>query len=96
MFATFIAQSKFVTAVCVALSVAAFFVVKPWYYGLLAAIGVFIGTTVVRVPFTAVSNIPRRVPVRCGRGQAGVQFLDGPGRREAAVGHCAINQSLNF
>jgi hypothetical protein len=31
-------------------------VVKPWYYGLLAAIGVFIGTAVVRVPFTVVSN----------------------------------------
>jgi hypothetical protein len=56
MFAIFIAQSKFVTAVCVALSVAAFFVVKPWYYGLLAAIGVFIGTAVVRVPFKVVSN----------------------------------------
>jgi hypothetical protein len=56
MFATFIAQSKFVTAVCVALSVAAFFVVKPWYYGLLTAIGVFIGTAVVRVPFKVVSN----------------------------------------
>jgi hypothetical protein len=42
--------------VCVALSVATFFVVKPWYYGLLAAIGVFIGTAVVRVPFTVVSN----------------------------------------
>lgn len=56
MFATFIAQSKFVTAVCVALSIAAFFVVKPWYHGLLAAIGVFIGTAVVRVPFKGVSN----------------------------------------
>ena len=56
MFATFIAQSKFVTAVCVALSVAAFFVVKPWYYGLLAAIGVFIATAVVRVPFQHVAD----------------------------------------
>ena len=37
MFATFMAQSKFVTGVCVAPSVAAFFVVKPWYYGLLAS-----------------------------------------------------------
>jgi hypothetical protein len=42
--------------VCVALSVAAFFVVKPWYYGLLAAIGVFIGTAVIRVPFKVASN----------------------------------------
>ena len=59
MFATFMAQSKFVTGVCVALSVAAFFVVKPWYYGLLAAIGVFIGTAVVRVPFMVISNKAR-------------------------------------
>jgi hypothetical protein len=59
MFATFMAQSKFVTGVCVALSVAAFFVVKPWYYGLLAALGVFIGTAVVRVPFMVVSNNAR-------------------------------------
>jgi pilus assembly protein TadC len=59
MFATFMAQSKFVIGVCVALSVAAFFVVKPWYYGLLAAIGVFIGTAVVRVPFMVISNKAR-------------------------------------
>ena len=56
MFADFIAQSKFVTGVCVALSVAAFFVVKPWYYGLLAAVGVFVGTAILRVHFTVVSN----------------------------------------
>jgi hypothetical protein len=56
MFADFIAQSKFVTGVSVALSVAAFFVVKPWYYGLLAAVGVFVGTAILRVPFTVVSN----------------------------------------
>ena len=56
MFADFIARSKFVTGVSVALSVAAFFVVKPWYYGLLAAVGVFVGTAILRVPFTVVSN----------------------------------------
>ena len=56
MFATFMAQSKFVTGVCVALSVAAFFVVKPWYYGLLTAIGVFIGTPLSAVPFMVISK----------------------------------------
>ena len=56
MFADFIARSKFVIGVCVALSVAVFFMVKPWYYGLLAAVGVFVGTAILRVPFTVASN----------------------------------------
>ena len=55
---------------CVALSVAAFFVVKPWYYGLLTAIGVFIGTAVVRVPFMVISNkaMDKRIDERTRRG----------------------------
>lgn len=56
MFADFMASSKIVSALSVALSVAAFFWVEPWYYGLLAAIGVFMGTAVIRVPFTIASN----------------------------------------
>jgi hypothetical protein len=59
MFADFMASSRIVTAVSVTLSIAAFFWVKPWYYGLLAAIGVFIGTAVIRVPFTIASNNAR-------------------------------------
>jgi hypothetical protein len=38
-------------------------------------------------------NIHRRVPVRCGRGQAGVQFFDRPraaGSGEAATNFCKI------
>jgi hypothetical protein len=52
MFADFMASSKIVTAVIVALSITAFFWAEPWYYGLLAAIGVFImGTIVISRPF---------------------------------------------
>ena len=59
MFADFMASSKIVTAVVIALSIAAFFWVEPWYYGLLAAIGVFIATAVIRVPFAIASNNAR-------------------------------------
>ena len=38
----------------------------------------------------------QRLSVAVADNEAGVQFLDSPRRREVAVGHCAINQSLNF